>query len=112
MLEGLDGGPPEASCPARSSLDPWLTFYDFEAKYLDRQHRGDPGAASAEEIEDIRGQAVGVFETLACEGLARVDFFYTPAGRVLVNEINTMPGFTPTSCSRRCGRPPGCRTRS
>jgi D-alanine-D-alanine ligase len=37
------------------------------------------------------------FEALSCEGLARVDFFVTPAQRVLVNEVNTMPGFTPTS---------------
>ncbi|MBO0829663.1 MAG: ATP-grasp domain-containing protein, partial [Streptosporangiales bacterium] len=44
-----------------------------------------------------RRLAVRVFEALSCEGLARVDFFYTDDGRLLVNEINTMPGFTPMS---------------
>ena len=61
-----------------------------------------PARLSAEEIADIREQAVGVFETLGCEGLARVDFFFQESadggpGRFIVNEINTMPGFTPTS---------------
>jgi D-alanine-D-alanine ligase len=40
---------------------------------------------------------VQAFEALSCEGLARVDFFYTPDGRVVLNEINTMPGCTPAS---------------
>jgi D-alanine-D-alanine ligase len=57
---------------------------------------------SAEELADVREQAVGVFDALGCEGLARVDFFLVPsedggAGTFIVNEINTMPGFTPTS---------------
>ena len=41
--------------------------------------------------------ACAAFDAISCEGLARVDFFYTPAGQVLVNEINTMPGMTPAS---------------
>ena len=45
----------------------------------------------------MRRLAAAAFESLGCEGLARVDCFYTDDGRVLVNEINTMPGFTPTS---------------
>jgi D-alanine-D-alanine ligase len=40
---------------------------------------------------------VAAFEALSCEGLARVDFFVTPGGRLVVNELNTMPGFTPAS---------------
>jgi D-alanine-D-alanine ligase len=40
---------------------------------------------------------VQAFEALGCEGLARVDFFYTPGGQVILNEINTMPGCTPAS---------------
>ena len=43
----------------------------------------------------MRRLAAAAFESLGCEGLARVDCFYTDDGRVLVNEINTMPGFTP-----------------
>jgi D-alanine-D-alanine ligase len=55
-------------------------------------------AALPPEIEaKIRELAVMAFEALSCEGLARVDFFVTPAHQVLVNEVNTMPGFTPTS---------------
>src|SRR5699024_10785606 len=45
----------------------------------------------------VRELAVATFEALGCEGLARVDFFYTPTGEVVVNELNTMPGFTPFS---------------
>ena len=41
--------------------------------------------------------AVRAFEALSCEGLARVDFFVMPDGRLVINELNTMPGFTPTS---------------
>ena len=45
----------------------------------------------------MRSLACAAFDAIDCEGLARVDFFYTSAGEVLVNEINTMPGMTPTS---------------
>jgi D-alanine-D-alanine ligase len=45
----------------------------------------------------VRQLACATFDAISCEGLARVDFFYTPAGDVLVNEINTMPGMTPAS---------------
>ena len=45
----------------------------------------------------MRAQAVRAFEALTCEGLARVDFFVTPDGRAIVNEVNTMPGFTSIS---------------
>jgi len=45
----------------------------------------------------VREIAVDAFEALSCEGLARVDFFQLADGRIVVNEINTMPGFTPTS---------------
>ena len=55
--------------------------------------RNVPPEATAE----IRQLACAAFDALSCEGLARVDFFYTAAGKVLVNEINTMPGMTPAS---------------
>ena len=48
-------------------------------------------------IERVRALACDAFDAIGCEGLARVDFFYTRSGEVLVNEINTMPGMTPTS---------------
>ncbi len=50
------------------------------------------------------GLACAAFDAISCEGLARVDFFYTPAGEILVNEINTMTGMTPASGSRHAGR--------
>ncbi|MBS2531442.1 D-alanine--D-alanine ligase [Catenulispora sp. NF23] len=104
VLEGLEPlDRPEASMPAELRVTGPHTFYDFEAKYLDGSTEVDiPARLSAEEIEDIREQTIGVFETLGAEGLARVDFFYQESvdggpGRFIVNEINTMPGFTPTS---------------
>jgi len=48
-------------------------------------------------VHRVRDLAARTFEALDCEGLARVDFFVRPDGEVLVNEINTMPGFTPIS---------------
>jgi D-alanine-D-alanine ligase len=72
-------------------------FYDFEAKYLDDAAELIVPADLPSEVEDeVRRLAVAAFEALDCEGLARVDFFVRPDG-VLVNEINTMPGFTPIS---------------
>jgi D-alanine-D-alanine ligase len=46
---------------------------------------------------ELREMAARAFEAIGCEGLARVDFFVMPNGAVVINEINTMPGFTPTS---------------
>ena len=48
-------------------------------------------------IAEIRRLAAAAFDAISCEGLARVDFFYTPDGQILINEINTMPGMTPAS---------------
>jgi D-alanine-D-alanine ligase len=52
-----------------------------------------PDAAAAR----VQSLACAAFDAIGCEGLARVDFFYTAGGEVIVNEINTMPGMTPTS---------------
>ena len=98
VLEGLDGGPPEASVPGQVVVDPGSSFYDFQAKYLTegtRMHIPAPIPAAA--AAEVRRLACAAFEAISCEGLARVDFFYTPDGRVLFNEINTMPGMTPAS---------------
>ena len=98
VLEGIDGGPPEASVPGQVVVDPGSAFYDFEAKYLAsattmRIPAPIPDRAAAE----IRRLACAAFDAISCEGLARVDFFYTATGEILVNEINTMPGMTPAS---------------
>ena len=77
------------------SLDPRFEFYDFEAKYLD----GSTKVISPTDlpVDHIQKSAVEAFNALGCEGLARVDFFFSAAGELIINEINTMPGFTPTS---------------
>jgi len=98
VLEGLDDGPPEASVPGQVVVDPGSAFYDFEAKYLaSATTMRIPAPVPAEAAAEIRRLACAAFDAISCEGLARVDFFYTPAGEVLVNEINTMPGMTPAS---------------
>jgi D-alanine-D-alanine ligase len=99
VLDGLDGGPPEASVPAEVIVGGEHEFYDFDAKYLPDE--GTELAVPADLPDDVtqrvRELALQTFEALACEGLARVDFFVRRDGSVVVNEINTMPGFTPVS---------------
>ncbi|HEX3824564.1 MAG TPA: D-alanine--D-alanine ligase family protein [Mycobacteriales bacterium] len=99
VLAGLDGGAPEASLPAQVRIAAGADFYDFDAKYMpDSGTEFDiPPELPAEEIERIRTAAIAAFEALDCEGLARVDFFLSPDGELFVNEVNTMPGFTPAS---------------
>jgi D-alanine-D-alanine ligase len=71
-------------------------FYSYEAKYLDENGAAleIPAKLPASLAEEVRGLAVKTFRALNCEGLSRVDFFLREDGRLLVNEINTMPGFT------------------
>ncbi len=98
VLEGIDGGPPEASVPGQVVVDPDSSFYDFEAKYMaSATTMRIPAPVPADAAAEIRRLACAAFDAISCEGLARVDFFYTPAGTILVNEINTMPGMTPAS---------------
>jgi D-alanine--D-alanine ligase len=98
VLQGIGDDPAEASLPSEVNVSDGHDFYNFEAKYLDDGLRLDiPPKLPAEVIEDVRRLAVRAFDALGCEGLARVDFFYTSDGRLLLNEINTMPGFTPAS---------------
>ena len=73
-------------------------FYDFEAKYLDDVCEFDiPAKLGDSESEELREMAIAAFRALDCQGLARVDFFVGPNGELTVNEVNTMPGFTPIS---------------
>jgi D-alanine-D-alanine ligase len=97
VLEGVDGGPPEASVPGQIVVDPQSTWYNFEAKYLEDSRMEIPAPVPAAVAEQVRALACAAFDAIGCEGLARVDFFYTPSGEVVVNEINTMPGMTPSS---------------
>ena len=98
VLEGADGGPPEASVPGMIVVDPRSSWYDFEAKYLDDTSRMEiPAPIPAAATAQVQALAAAAFDAIGCEGLARVDFFYTRAGEVVLNEINTMPGMTPAS---------------
>ncbi|MFN6291686.1 MAG: D-alanine--D-alanine ligase family protein [Candidatus Nanopelagicaceae bacterium] len=73
-------------------------FYDFEAKYLDGSTTFDvPANVTPEIARAISDAAVTAFEALGCEGLARVDFFLTEENQIIINELNTMPGFTSMS---------------
>jgi D-alanine-D-alanine ligase len=88
----------EASVPGEIVLLRGDGWYDYEAKYSDggmelRVPAGIPDAAT----DAVRRLAVETFLRVGCAGLARVDFFVEDGGRVLVNELNTLPGLTPTS---------------
>ena len=98
VLQALDGTP-ETSLPAELRVGGDHEFYDFAAKYLpDESTEVDIPADLPDEVgTELRRLAALAFEAVGCEGLARVDFFVFPDGRLVVNEINTMPGFTPTS---------------
>ncbi len=93
----LGNADPRASVPGE--VRPTHEFYDFEDKYLDGA--ADliiPAELPPEVTEEVRRLAVDAFTTLRCDGMARVDFFYVPEDRrVLINEVNTIPGFTPIS---------------
>jgi D-alanine-D-alanine ligase len=99
VLDGFDHDPPAASPVAEITVHGERVFYDFEAKYLaEESTRIDLPADLGEEVaEEIGRLSVSAFEALECEGLARVDFFLRDDGSLVINEINTMPGFTPTS---------------
>ncbi|MCC5576759.1 D-alanine--D-alanine ligase [Microtetraspora sp. AC03309] len=98
VLESLGDAPPEASVPGEVLVRGEREFFDFEAKYYPDQMALDaPADIPAEAAEAVRAMAVQAFEALSCEGLSRVDFFYTSSGELVLNEINTMPGFTSLS---------------
>ncbi len=91
-------GTVEASLVGEIVIDSKFEFYDFEAKYLDNATSVNlPANIPSTASDEIRARAVQAFKALGCSGLARVDFFYTDKGEVIINEINTMPGFTSTS---------------
>jgi len=100
VLGGHDGQRARASLPGEIIVTgDEHDFYDFEAKYLDEGGVSlvCPADLPDDVVAQVRDVAVRTFEAVGCEGLARVDVFVTPDGDVVVNEINTMPGFTPFS---------------
>ncbi|UQX03180.1 D-alanine--D-alanine ligase family protein [Streptomyces sp. RerS4] len=95
VLEFEDG--PRASVPAEIPPVSSHDFYDFEAKYIDSASGIVPAPLTAEQTAEVQRLAVDAFEAASCEGLVRADFFLTEDGEFVINEINTMPGFTPIS---------------
>lgn len=99
VLEFPDGRV-EASLPAeiRMVAANSAGWYDFSAKYLDDACEFDiPAKLDDDVTAELQTMAVAAFRSLGCQGLARVDFFVGADGSLTVNEINTMPGFTPIS---------------
>lgn len=103
---GVIGG--QTTTPARASLCGEIIvrqdsesdhFYDFTAKYTDDNavDLACPADLPKDVSDEIRNQAIRAFDALGAEGISRTDFFYTAAGEVIINEVNTMPGFTPIS---------------
>jgi len=87
-----------ASVPAEIRVLRGHDWYDFEAKYLDDACEFDVPADLPDEVTArIQDYAIRAFRALDGVGLARVDFFVTGANEVIINEVNTMPGFTPIS---------------
>ncbi|WP_219460937.1 D-alanine--D-alanine ligase family protein [Nonomuraea rhizosphaerae] len=98
VLESLGDEPAAASLPGEVKVEGGQEFFDFEAKYYpDQMSLTVPADLPEETAEELRAMAVRAFDALDCEGLSRVDFFYTPEGELVFNEINTMPGFTSLS---------------
>jgi D-alanine-D-alanine ligase len=85
-------------CSVAGEIIPKKEFYDYKAKYED----GDtalviPAEISESTYEDLKEMAIKAYKALDCSGLVRADFFLTKEGKLLINEVNTMPGFTPFS---------------
>ncbi|MGZ5416587.1 MAG: D-alanine--D-alanine ligase family protein [Nocardioides sp.] len=99
VIQGFGTNPPDVSTAAEINIDPSHEFYDFAAKYLPEEQTqltvpADLPDTTLARVQDL---SVRAFEALSCEGLARVDFFLLPDDKLVINEINTMPGFTPSS---------------
>lgn len=98
VLETLDGDV-ETSVPAEIRITGDHEFYDFEAKYVPEEatELDVPAVLDEETTARMRALSADAFRAVGCEGLARVDFFVMRDGSLVVNELNTMPGFTPLS---------------
>ncbi|MET4620598.1 D-alanine-D-alanine ligase [Arthrobacter sp. 2762] len=100
VLQGRGTDAPRTSMPGEITVAIGEhQFYDFAAKYVEdgAAALSCPADMPDEAIARVRELAAAAFDAVGAEGLSRVDFFYTPAGELIINEINTMPGFTPKS---------------
>ncbi|WP_442597591.1 D-alanine--D-alanine ligase [Neobacillus sp. D3-1R] len=91
-------GNDEPECSVAGEIIPKKDFYDYKAKYED----GDtalviPADIPQDTYDELKEQAIKAYKALDCSGLVRADFFLTQDGKLLINEVNTMPGFTPFS---------------
>jgi D-alanine-D-alanine ligase len=87
-----------ASVVGEIVVNPQFEFYDFEAKYLDDATTVKiPADIPEADAQAIQIAAMQAFDAIGCAGLARCDFFYTNENQIIINEINTLPGFTGTS---------------
>ena len=92
----LGDDPPEASVPGE--VIPAAEFYDYADKYEDgKAELLVPAPLTEAQTAEVRALAVRAFEACRCEAMARVDCFLRADGEFLVNELNTIPGFTPIS---------------
>jgi D-alanine-D-alanine ligase len=95
---GVLGVPDDPAVSIVGEIEPAHEFYDFEAKYLEESKLLIPAPVPERVSARVQELARQAFTTLDCEGMARVDFFYDErADEVLLNEVNTIPGFTPKS---------------
>lgn len=99
VLQGRDGAPPRTTVPGEVRLGEDVDFYDYGSKYFGRGtvHIDVPAQLTEAQAEAVREAAATAFTALGLEGLGRIDVFLTPEDRVIINEVNTMPGFTPFS---------------
>lgn len=103
VLSGRGGAAPRVSVAGEIVMT-GREFYDFEAKYLDAPGVDlvCPASLTDHELARMQELAARAFTAIDGSGLARVDFFLTPTGEFVINEINTMPGFTPISMFPKC----------
>ena len=99
VLDGRGTDTPRTSPLGECIVVKGHAFYDFEAKYLadDDIRLESPADVAPDIAQQVAAMALTAFDAAGCEGLARCDFFLTEGGELLINEINTMPGFTPSS---------------
>ncbi len=91
-------GNDEPECSVAGEIVPKKDFYDYKAKYEDGETALIiPADITKDEYDQMKEMAIRAFKALDCSGLVRADFFLTKEGKVLINEVNTMPGFTPVS---------------
>jgi D-alanine-D-alanine ligase len=92
----LGGDTPRASVPGEISIDHPDGYYSYAAKYIDGSGVATkiPADLTPAQTAEVQRLAIATFQTLECDGLARVDLFLDKSGTLYVNEINTLPGFT------------------